>query len=538
MFRKVKEKYEKKVTGKFEIDKKVLEAFCEENKSKWNGTESMGDGYIYIGLFMVEKWIPWLMQKLIFAAGLEEKTGKKVIVTDWEYNEDLEKLYSSFGMAYISLKKKMFSNPAGCFYGLLKAIWFVLTDGTGKGMLKKKYHKGNIGQFMYDTIIRTNQDIYTIRNARNKICFKKVWTSYWFLNSLNKTCKKFPPSYYIFDDLIYDEGMVVEYMRGRGSVVLNCTMDNRFLKPEKTDGTIFWPDFDRGIMVKSLAMLSEEEKEVRIKQASETLVARFHGKNGDVRDSKAAFTGKKEADREELVKVMGLHPERKNVVFCAHTLSESAHRCSAQAYEDTYTWMEETMKYVRDREEVNWIIKVHPVAATKYGEGNALESLYEKYKSNNLFLFPDEYNSALVGKLADVVVTIYGNAGNEYSCLGIPVILAGKATYSGFGYTVDAFTRESYEKALDNVNSLKPLTEEQIRTAKQIFTYLSHMTYQDMDDFSTKMTEFNWKFDSLLMEGKSVKSLNNEALKFVENFEKQENIRETDFYKTGINYAE
>lgn len=537
MFHKIKEKLEKKITGKFEIDEAVLEQFCKENAKHWE-THGEGDGYIFIGLFMVEKWVPWLMQKLIFAKGLEENTRKQPIVTDWEYNESLAKLYDSFGIRYIALKKEMFSNMTGCLYALAKATGFFLFDGSGKGILKKKYRGGNIGQFMYDTIIRTNQDIYTIRNGRNKVCFKKMWTTYWFMNSLNKLCGQYPPALYIFDDLIYDEGMIVEYMRRQGAKVLNCTMDNRFLLPKGAEGTIHWPDLDKAIMEEQLNSLTSEERDTCILQATDTLEDRFHGKNGDVRDSKAAFTGKKDAGREELSEVMGLHKDRKNVIFCAHTLSESTHRCSKQAYQDTYTWMEETMKYVRDKQEANWIIKVHPVAAVKYGEGNVLETLYEKYKSDNLYLFPDEYNSALVGRLADVVVTIYGNAGNEYSCLGIPVILAGKAVYAGLGYTIDAFTRQEYERALDNVNSIAPLSEEQVETAKLIFTYLSHRTYKDMDSFSEKLTELNWKFDTCLMAGEPVESLNNEALSFVKDYEKQENIKETNYYKTGKKYAE
>ena len=523
----------KKILGKFEIEESVLNQFCEENAKIWKQNEQKENGNIFIGLFMVEKWMPWITQKLIFAKGLGDRTGKKPIVVDWEYNENLEKLYGSYGIDLISLKKEMFGNLTGCLYGLAKAVQFFLFDGTGAGMIEMKYKGGRVGQFMYDTVIRTNQDIYTIRKARNKVCFKKIWTTYWFMNSLNKLYQKYRPEYYIFDDLIYDEGMIVEYMRKQGSKVINGTMDSRLLVPDYTEDTVHWPDFDKYIMEQVLNGLSDEEKEAYVKQAENALYDRFHGKNGDARDSKAAFTGKKECSREELVKVMGLDPNKKNVVFCSHTLAESAHRCSKQAYQDTYTWMEETMKFVRDNDSANWIIKVHPVAALKYGEGNVLESLYEKYKSDNLFLFPDEYNSALVGKLADVVVTIYGNAGSEYSCLGIPVILSGNAVYSGMGYTIDAFTREAYEKVLSNINEIKPMTEEQMRTAKLVFTYLSRRINQDLDEFSEKMIALNWKFDAEMMAGNSVKNLNSETISFISDYSKEKNIKETKWYQNG-----
>ena len=540
MFRRVETFLEKKLLGKFDVDERVLQDFCKANKEIWGIEDNKEDipqnGYLFIGLFMVEKWIPWLEQKLLYAKGIQDKTGIRPIITDWEYNEKLERLYHSYGFGFLSLKKEMFANPLGCLYGMMKAVKFLLFEGTGKKMIEKKYKGGNVGQFMYDTIIRTNQDIYTIRSARNKVCFKKVFTTYWFMNSLNKVYRRYRPVCYIFDDLIYDEGMVVEYMRKQGSRVINCTMDSRLLVPDYTKNTVHWPDFDKVIMKRKLQKLSEKEKKEYIEQAKEELEARFQGKNGDARDSKAAFTGKKEGSREELVSVMGLDPEKKNVVFCAHTLSESAHRCSRQAYQDTYTWMEETMKYVRNRRDANWIIKVHPVAAVKYGEGNVLESLYDKYKSENLHLFPDEYNSALVGKLADVVVTIYGNAGSEYACLGIPVILAGNAVYSGLGYTIDAFTKEAYESALEQINDHPPLTEEQKDTAKLVFTYLSRRINQKLDAFSKKLIEINWKFDAEMMAGGSVKDLNTEAKNFVKEYGKD--VKKTNYYLKGNCFGE
>lgn len=537
MLHVIKKIIQKKIEGKFDIDEQVLANFCEENIRIWSQNKeklSSQSEYCFVGLFMVEKWMPWLEQKLIFAKGIQEKKGVNVIIVDWGYNENLEKLYKSYGFDFLSLKKEMFADFWGCLYGILKGAAFFIFEGTGKKMIDKKYKDGNIGQFMYDTVIRTNQEIYTIQNARNKVCLKKVVTTYWFMHSLNKVYKKYQPIYYIFDDLIYDEGMIVEYMKRHGSKVINCTMDSRLLVPDYTKDVIHWPDFDKNIMKQKLEQLSEKEKQEYIERAYEVLAERFQGKNGDARDSKAAFIGKKECSREELVSVMGLNPTKRNVVFCAHTLSESAHRCSKQAYQDTYMWLEETMKYVGENDSANWIIKVHPVAAVKYGEGNVLERLYEKYKTKNLYLFPDEYSSALVGKLADVVVTIYGNAGNEYACLGVPVVLAGNAMYSGLGYTIDAFTREEYEKALDNVNDIPPMTEVQKNTAKLVFTYLSKRINQNLDDFSKKMIEINWRFDTEMMAGRSVQDLNTETIEFITEYSKLKDIRETNYYITGM----
>lgn len=530
---------QRKLVGRFEIDEQILNEFCKNNEKRWNVRENEKDtrtgnkGYIFIGLFMVEKWIPWLQPKMLYAKGLEEKHGCKPIVIDWEYNEQLVRFYASYGIDYISLKKEMFCDFVGCFYGLWRALGFFLVGGTGKKMSNMHYKGLELGHFMFDTVIRTNQEIYTIRKARNKVCVKKIWTGFWTLHALDKLCNKYKPEYYFFDDLVYDEGMIVTLLKNRGAQICKCEMNGTQLHPTMEKGEIYWPDFDKQILTDTIRKLSGEEKKECISAAERLLSDRFQAKNGDVRDSKAAFIGKKEADREELSKIMGLHPERKNVVVCCHTLSESAHRCSMQAYEDTYTWVEETMKFVRDKKNANWIIKVHPIAAMKYGEGGVVEGLYEKYKSDNLFLFPDEYNSALVGQLADVVITIYGTVGGEYSCLGIPVVLAGRALYSEFGYTVDAFTKEKYEQTLLNIQNLEPLTEEQKNTAKLVFTCFNRRKEVEKDSFATKMTEVIWKMDTAYMAGESLKKLNSEVLSYIDKEMSVEKLKQTDYYQGG-----
>lgn len=171
-------KIQQKIKEAFEINQELLEQFCEENQKFWEtDKQPLGETYIVIGMFMVEKWLPWFESKLLFAKGLQEKTNCRIVVLDWGYNEKLEKLYGSYGIQSISLKKYMFQNPAGCLNGLLRAAGVYLRGGSGKTVINMKYKGCAVGHFMYDNTIRTIQDIYTIRKARNKELVRKVWTS-------------------------------------------------------------------------------------------------------------------------------------------------------------------------------------------------------------------------------------------------------------------------------------------------------------------------------------------------------------------------
>lgn len=535
MFRRIKQKLIAKLEGKFEIDEETLEKFCQKNKNIWKkNTTQIENGCIFIGLFMVEKWITWLQPKMLYTKGLEKSTGCRPIVIDWEYNEKLIDFYTSYGMEYVSMKQEMFQDIIGCLYGIFRAIVFFVFGGSGKKMAHMKYQGMEVGHFMYDTIIRTNREIYTIRNARNKICIKKIWTGFWTLHTLSRLYKVYKPKYYFYDDLVFDEGMMITLLKRNGVEILKCELNGLPMHMELEVGEISWTSFDRVLLTKKIEKMSMEEKEEYIQAADQLLMERFQAKNGDSRDSKAAFIGKKDGSKEELQEYMKLHKGRKNIVICCHTLSECAHCCSEQVFEDTYTWVEETMKMVRDKDNANWIIKEHPIAEMKYGEVGIINDLYEKYKSDNLFLFPKQYNSALIAQLADVVITIYGTVGYEYSCLGIPVVLAGKAVYSGFGYTIDAFTKEKYEQVISRIQDIEPLNEEQIREAKLVFTYQIRRSDIEMDEFTKEMIQYNWEMDTAHMNEGDIGKLNTEVLSYIMENISEAKLYQSDYYRAGI----
>ena len=196
--------------------------------------------------------------------------------------------------------------------------------------------------------------------------------------------------------------------------------------------------------------------------------AKFHGKGN--KDTVCAFAGKKDITLEELKKEMGLKPQYKNVIIMCHCFSDNAHSCDELIFNDYYVWLEETLKIVRNLKNANWIIRAHP-SRRLYGESDEVQKLFEKYKSDYMFYFPEEYSGELVKELADVIVTVQGTAGYEYTCFGIPVVLTGKSFYSGYGYTVDMRTKEEYIDTLCNIQKLGKLNTKQINMAREIYYY-------------------------------------------------------------------
>jgi len=149
-----------KIKDDFQIDPQLLKEFCEENRKLWkDNSEFSKEKCIVIGMFMVEKWIPWFESKLLYAKGIQERTNEKIVVLDWGYNEELIELYRSYGIEFVSLKEKMFKNWFGCLHGIWKAIKMYIAGGEGTKLCAMKYKGCDIGHFMYDNTIRTIQDI-------------------------------------------------------------------------------------------------------------------------------------------------------------------------------------------------------------------------------------------------------------------------------------------------------------------------------------------------------------------------------------------
>ena len=102
-------------------------------------------------------------------------------------------------------------------------------------------------------------------------------------------------------------------------------------------------------------------------------------------------------------------------------------------------------------------------------------------------MLDDSISAESIRNIADVLVTIGGNAGGEFACVGIPSVIAGKTYYSGFDFTKEPRDYNEYEKQLRDIADIAPLTEKQTDTAKSVF-YLrftdQYNEYKYLDEFA------------------------------------------------------
>ena len=109
---------------------------------------------------------------------------------------------------------------------------------------------------------------------------------------------------------------------------------------------------------------------------------------------------------------------------------------------------------------------------------------------NNIFYVPDDFNTASIQETADVIITCQGTVGIEGGCMGIPVIATGKPFYAGFGFTLCPETRSEYYEMLHRCNSLKRLSDENIKMAMAVMGAFNRVKDDDKTIIDDEVCEY------------------------------------------------
>ena len=78
---------------------------------------------------------------------------------------------------------------------------------------------------------------------------------------------------------------------------------------------------------------------------------------------------------------------KKEVVFIfPHAFSDANHVSGRMPFVDYYSWFVETIKFIKNIKEVNWIVKPHP-SSKVFNESGIVEGVLRKYSANSISLW-------------------------------------------------------------------------------------------------------------------------------------------------------
>jgi len=163
-------------------------------------------------------------------------------------------------------------------------------------------------------------------------------------------------------------------------------------------------------------------------------------------------------------------------VLFSHVLWDANLFYGKDIFENYGDWFAQTVQAAACNPRMNWLIKLHPAniwkrelsgASGEYGELRLIRESVGDLPPHVKLLPADTRLSTLsLFRMADVGITVRGSIGYELPCFGVPVLTAGTGRYSGFGFTEDHSSRESYLGALGRLENVPRLDPEKVHLAR------------------------------------------------------------------------
>jgi hypothetical protein len=163
--------------------------------------------------------------------------------------------------------------------------------------------------------------------------------------------------------------------------------------------------------------------------------------------------------------------QRPVVLLAANVIGDSLTLGRAAFTGDMSTWLRRTLAYFAAREDVQFVLRVHPGERNLDGPSVAdlvRRELPELPAHMRVVAAEDSVNTYDLVEIADLGLVYTTTVGLEMAMSGLPVIVAGRTHYRGKGFTKDPSSWEEFFAMLDQALADLPaakLMPQQIDTA-------------------------------------------------------------------------
>lgn len=455
----------------------ALNKFLVANANLWKKVDSNRAVHEGQRCVLVEALIEpcgYVMTNLVIARPIMSAYGLPAAGLLNKPNPAIESVFRSYGISnfyYLSDQKR------GVFHAIRNAWKAVQLLGEIKNVddfLHLKFNNISVGKIVYDTYLRATG--FGTLSSVSWRAFERLVRSIGHLEyaeSLFRTGnfpvfvqaeKQFIPSALVCQAALKHN--VVIYSRGGGPTTFTLRrydhLNQYYTNSHRPSEELF-------------EYVYKNYKQEAIRLGEEHICKRFSGEPApyDIPDAALAF--KKEdqkVSRGEFCRRLGWDPGRPVVGIMANNLIDGVFTDNWELFRDYLIWFRETIKFIRKVDHVNWFIKPHPTDVL-YKIKTTIRGEYERLAKDcqHIRFFPENVAGSSVSDIADAILTVRGSAGVEYSCFGIPCVIAGEALYSGFGFAHEPRTQKEYFNVLENIGKLGRLSSDQIERAK-VFVYI------------------------------------------------------------------
>ncbi len=238
-------------------------------------------------------------------------------------------------------------------------------------------------------------------------------------------------------------------------------------------------------------------------------------------DVKNAF-GKKTKLVKNLIKNkrIDLSNFRKKILIAAHSLSDANHfyfNFNVKSFfYDYHSQLIKTLNFAKKHKDILFLLRPHP-SSKFWNEIGVIDKIYKIYKSPNIILTNNRYDTNDLLKFVDTTITVHGTIGIETAGFyKKKPILAGTGLYSNLGFTFDAKKEDEYYKNILVDKDKHKLNLSETKLAEKALYYYELLSKETYKSYVSREK-------ILLSDHKYIKDLNN--------FLKKNDIKNDEYFK-------
>lgn len=439
---------------------KLIDNFAKLNNNMWSEMKNCEQKILVEGFSNIPNYL--VAAATIARAINDEKNYEPIVIVNDNLTKNYEakKIFNSYGIKnYIDIKSHKFN-----IFIILKAIIatfkvYIVFPNLDM-FINYKLNDIKIGDLIYDTYIRQN-NLYSKVKLWSLSFFKELLKSHFKFYLYDCFIKKYDFRYIILSHKVYVSGGILARIGikyGSRVIISRITNVKCYYQYDEIFNDEFKPSKEIVEIIINKKLYNKTDK---------ILKERFAG-NTELHEAINAYKNKKIYSPEELYKKLRLNSSYLTVFILPHVFSDASHSNEYMLFKDYYQWFIETIKYLNNIRNINWIVKPHP-SSYMYNETGEVEQIIKELKLDRIHLVPPDLSTASVFDISKTVITVCGTVGIEAACLGIKPIIAGKSIYSDFGIAYEPKNKLEYFSILKNINSISPLNMQEVIIAKAIF---------------------------------------------------------------------
>jgi hypothetical protein len=478
--------------------------FIKENKAFWSEYSNDGPGSKYVLVEHRKHAVIYLSNAAFGSIVAYAKNLRPLFVINTHKKTVQRQILESYPNAtFVCL------NSWRYFLTNIKA-WFKAKKihrrlQTPEELLKLKIDDMPVGDTIYDAVL--SRGYATIQRIDRKV-FEVLYAFLKLRYAVKDIIRRYPIEVAVISQLMgLKGGTFAKYLLKNNIEILNRSGSHTICIRKYRTLREIGNDIRAPLREYFTAMMNDDDGTVR-QAAEKYLEQRFGG--GLVRiDAAQAFHREKKifTDHRSFCADYELDPSKPVVFVMLHAFNDCPHwnYPRKMLYLDYYQWFMHTLEIVKTVRSANWIFKEHPTQRFYPTKDLDVGAVMKQVNFSHIRFIDGQanFNTCSLLYIANALITGTGTAGLEFSTHGIPCILVGEGSYSGFGFTIEPQDLEEYVECLSNIDQLSPLSDEQIKAAKIMSYFYFHMIESENFYFCPRfegdeLLEWNPRYSEIL----------------------------------------